>query len=323
MTNSNSRAIDSLAVELSQAGVTDTHFHIGPELLPRRYDVAGLAAAARAWEATLVLKNHTYPTTPLAAHARQHEGVNFLGGTVLNRFVGGLSADAVMSAWSGNRADVSGARNDPTFVVWMPTVHAESHLASQGQSFDPRWGGCEACNQMHEEAPGDEVPVRVFDPDGQPVPELALVLEAIAQYGARLATGHLSAEEIMKLVPLALAAGVPSILLTHPHYPSVELSDEQLIELTKNKNVYIEHCLAIHTIEQVPLTRFEKSIEATGTEQVILSTDFGQVQSDPFPDATIRFAHSIDRVSQGRIPHQELISMFTKNPKRALGLVAE
>ena len=239
---------------------------------------------------------------------------------MLNRFVGGLSADAVVSAQSGNRAVVSGPSEDPTFVVWMPTVHAESHLASQGQPFDPRWGGCGACCQMHEGEQTDEVPVRVFDDDGHPVPELALVLEAIAEYGARLATGHLAAEEIMKLVPLALEAGVPAIILTHPHYPSVELSDDQLVELTRDSRVYIEHCLAIHTIEKVPLERFEESIEATGSQQVILSTDFGQVHSDSFPEGTIRFAHAIDRMASGKLSHQELISMFTENPKRALGL---
>ena len=44
------RAMDP-AERLREAGIVGTHFHIGPELLPRRYDVAKLAEAARSWNA--------------------------------------------------------------------------------------------------------------------------------------------------------------------------------------------------------------------------------------------------------------------------------
>ena len=114
----------ALAELLKEAGVVDTHYHVGPELIPRRYDVASLAQAAQPWNATLVLKNHTYPTTALAALARARFNVQFYGGIVLNRFVGGLSPDAVMSAVSGNRANVTASAPDSCpIVIWMPTVH--------------------------------------------------------------------------------------------------------------------------------------------------------------------------------------------------------
>ncbi len=97
----------------------------------------------------------------------------------------------------------------------------------------------------------------------------------------------------MALVPMALQLGVSRVLLTQPHYPSVELSNDQLVELTRDSRVFIEHCLAIHTIEGVPLDRFADSILATGTGQVILATDFGQIHSDPVPDGTLRFARDL------------------------------
>ncbi|MFM1868922.1 MAG: hypothetical protein RL591_2330 [Planctomycetota bacterium] len=308
-----------LADRLREAGIVDTHFHVGPELIRRRYDIAELAEAVRPWNATLVLKNHTYPTTPLASFARRHAGVRLLGGTVLNRFVGGMNPDAVVSARSGNKADVhTDAGHDPTFVVWMPTVHAESHLATLGRSFDPHWGGCAACTPPPSGPP--ETPVRVFEADGKPVPAVVPVLEEIARSGACLATGHLSASEIMRLVPMALEIGVRTVILTHPHYPSVELSDKQLCELTRSDRVFIEHCFAIHTIEQVPLERFVASIDATGPDQVILSTDFGQIHSDPFPDCTVRFASAIRALKPARCSENDLVSMCTSTPRRALGL---
>src|SRR3954452_18902950 len=133
----------ALREELQDAGVVDTHYHVGPELIVRRYDVKTLADKAVPFRATLVLKNHTYPTTPLASLARAQFGANFLGGVVLNNFVGGLNPQAVEGARSGNRSNVSDPAFDPSpIIVWMPTVHAESHLRLHGFGFDPRWAGC-------------------------------------------------------------------------------------------------------------------------------------------------------------------------------------
>lgn len=303
----------SLKERLLAAGLVDTHYHIGPELMPRRYDVEALARVVAPLNLTVVLKNHTYPTTPLAALARAHHGARILGGVVLNRFVGGLHPDAVLGAASGNHADVQHPEKpEPPFVVWMPTVHAVSHLRCLGHAFDPRWwGGCCHLDEVEQ----SEEPVVVFDASLNPAPGLEPVLDAIAAVGARLATGHLHADEIMRLVPMALERGI-TVLLTHPHYPSVDLSDAQLVQLVRDPRVFIEHCFAIHTIEEVPLERFVESLRATGTEQVILSTDFGQVQSDPAPDGSIRFATELSRW----LSEDELVQMMTANPRRALGL---
>lgn len=69
---------------LVDAGVVETHYHVGPELVARRYDVESLADAVKPFGAAVVLKNHTYSTTPLAALARHKRGVQFYGGVVLN-----------------------------------------------------------------------------------------------------------------------------------------------------------------------------------------------------------------------------------------------
>lgn len=305
-----------LSDALLSCGLVDTHYHIGPELLDRRYDVSTLADAARRHGMTVVLKNHTYATTPLASLARSKFGVRFLGSVVLNRYVGGLNPDAVYGAASGNRANVGSSGTDPGFVVYMPTVHAESHLKVLGHAFDQRW----SCGHTMAVQGENGKPVAVFDKNLRPLPGLEAVLQAIAETGAILATGHLCAAEIMALVPLALQAGVRRVLLTHPHYPSVELSDPQLRQLASDPRVFIEHCLAIHTIEQVPLERFAESILATGTRQVVLATDFGQIQSEPVPEGTLRFAKELSALLGDRVSREELLAMFSSNGLRALGL---
>jgi hypothetical protein len=89
-------------------------------------------------------------------------------------------------------------------VVYLPTVHAASHLRVFGYAFDKRWSCGHAIDYSADRA-GE--PVRVFDENLKPVPALEEVLQAIVETGAILATGHLAAAEIMELVPMALDLG--------------------------------------------------------------------------------------------------------------------
>jgi hypothetical protein len=314
----------TLPQALREAGVVDTHYHVGPELIVRRYDVKMLADVAAPFGATLVLKNHTYPTTPLAALARAQFNSRFFGGVVLNRYVGGLNPQAVESAMSGNRAQVSSEEPDRSpIVVWMPTVHARSHIKVHGFGFDPRWSGC--CSHGHDDPPAASVampdePVIVFDDAGRPAPELVPTLEAIARNDCILATGHLHAKEVKKLVPMALELGIKRVILTHPHYPSILLSDADLKALSRRPEVFIEHCFAIHTQDGVPLESYAESIRVTGPEQVLLSTDFGQVSSDPFPEGTLRYAAALASLVDKTVSRADFIAMFTSNGRRALGI---
>ena len=195
-----------------------------------------------------------------------------------------------------------------------------------GHDFDPRWSGCcthRSHDHFHAKSAERQEPVEVFDEHGRPVPALIPVLETIARQGCRLATGHLSAREIRWLVPLALEIGVPAIILTHPHYPSVALGDSDLRLLCRHSEVFVEHCMAIHTIEGVPLDDIARAIRATGPEQVVLSTDFGQIMSDPFPDGTIAYASALAQLLKGAISRADLVRMFSANGRRALGLSRE
>jgi hypothetical protein len=317
--------ISTLPQALREAGVVDTHYHVGPELIVRRYDVKMLADVAAPFGATLVLKNHTYPTTPLAALARAQFNARFFGGVVLNHYVGGLNPQAVEGARSGNRTHVGSEELDPSpIVVWMPTVHASSHIKVHGFGFDPRWAGC--CSHGHDDraaappAAAPEEPVMVFDDDGRPQPALVPTLEAIARNDCILATGHLQAAEVKKLVPMALEIGIKRVILTHPHYPSILLSDADLKALSRRPEVFIEHCFAIHTQDGVPLEAYAESIRVTGPEQVLLSTDFGQVSSDPFPEGTLRYAAALAGLLDRTVSRADFIAMFTSNGRRALGI---
>lgn len=309
---------------LASSGVVETHYHVGPELVARRYDVESLADAVKPFGAAVVLKNHTYSTTPLAALARHRKNAQFYGGVVLNSYVGGLNPAAVAGAVSGNKADVaSTAPDDCPVVVWMPTVDAVSHVKTFGFGFDPKWSGCCGGQAPATASAGDsgaQALVVAFDDNLKPTSELLSVLDAIAGHGCVLATGHLSSEEVMQLVPLAIAHGVKKIIVTHPHYPAVHLADAQLKALIQHPGVYIEHCFAIHTQDGVELQKFADSILATGPDRVVLSTDFGQVNSEAFPAGTVIYALEMGRLLKGHLGLPEFMNMFAANGRRALGL---
>lgn len=313
--------IESLWSTIVARGLVDTHFHIGPEFVPRKYDVISLARAAREIDATMVLKCHTWPTAPLAALARLELGAEFVGSVVLNRGVGGLNPHAVRAAATGNHTRLDGADpSDPPMVVWMPTVHAGAHMRFHGGgTFDARWLGCGG-GEFESLSTEEVEPIEAFDQSGRPLPELLEVVDAIVETGCTLATGHLGPQETMDLVEIAVDRGVERIVVTHPHYPCTDLSDDQLVHLASRPGVWLEHCMAIHTLENVPIERFATSIKATGPERVLLASDFGQVHSESFPEGNHTMLSKLLPLIEDEIDDEAIVSMFTSNCRTALGL---
>jgi hypothetical protein len=205
-------------------------------------------------------------------------------------------------------------------VVWMPTVHAGAHMRFHGGgTFDARWLGCGGGD--FESLSDEKVePIEAFDESGAPLPELLEVVDAIVETDSTLATGHLGPQETMDLVDIAVDRGVKRIVVTHPHYPCTDLSDDQLVELAGRPGVWLEHCMAIHTLENVPIERFAASIKATGPDRVLLASDFGQVHSESFPDGNRTLLAKLVPLIEAEIDDDSIVAMFSGNCRRALGL---
>ncbi|MGP0049789.1 MAG: DUF6282 family protein [Solirubrobacteraceae bacterium] len=293
------------ARELVRGGF-DTHVHIAPDVVARAIDDLSLARRFRELGmAGFVLKSHYGSTAERASVVcAAVPGVLALGAVSLNRAVGGLNPLAVEIAAR------EGAR-----IVWLPTVDAvnESHErdAAPGAKV-PVWVRL----QLELREQGLEIePVHVVDERGVVLPEAHAVLATIARHGLVLATGHLGRDEIFAVVEAALQHGVREIVITHPEFPSQNLSVEDQRALA-GRGALLERCFTTPHTGKVPWGRWIETIRATGAEHSILSTDLGQVFNPPVQDGIALMA---DRLLDAGFNQEEVHVMVVRNTRRVAG----
>ncbi len=291
-------------------GAYDTHMHISPDVVERKIDDITLARKfAELGMAGFVLKSHYGSTAERASVVRAAvPETNVLGAIALNRAVGGINPLAVEIAAR------EGAR-----TVWLPTVDSvnESHEreARPGAKV-PVWVKL----QLELREQGIEIPpVPVVDPDdGTVLPELREVLGMIARHNMLLATGHLSRDEIFAVVDAAVEEGVRDIVITHPEFPSQDLSvDDQ--KALADKGALLERCFTTPHTGKVTWERWIENIRATGPERSVLSTDLGQVFNPAVEDG---MALMVDRLLQAGFRDEEVYVMAVVNTRIVAGAEA-
>lgn len=285
-------------------GAYDLHVHINPDVIKRRIDDVALARRfAELGLAGFVLKSHYVPTAERAAVVRGVvPGINVLGALVLNNPIGGMNAVAVEIAAR------EGAR-----IIWMPTTDAENeeheHAARPAGAKLPLWAQLQ---QDLRERGISPPPVRVVDASGAVLPETRRVLQVVAAHQLVLATGHLGRAEIFAVVEAAQAAGVRQIIVTHPDYPTQDLSLAEQAQLAE-RGVYLERCVAPAYSGKVDWERMFAAIRATGPAHSVLSTDMGQPANPPVEDGLAIIA---DRLLAAGFSDEEIYTMAVANSVR-------
>ena len=290
-------------------GAYDTHMHVSPDVVERVIDDISLARKFQELGmAGMVLKSHYGSTAERAAVVRAAvPGVQVLGAIALNRAVGGINPLAVEIAAR------EGAR-----TVWLPTVDSvnESHEreAAPGAKV-PVWVKL----QLDLREQGIEIPpVPVLDAHGSPLPEVLEVLGMIARHKMCLATGHLSRDEIFAVVDAAVDAGVETIVVTHPEFPSQDLTVEDQNALA-DKGALLERCFTTPHTGKVTWERWTRNIRATGPDRSVLSTDLGQVFNPPVEDG---MALMVDRLLDAGFGEEEVYVMAVVNTRLVAGAEA-
>ncbi|MFM7225634.1 MAG: DUF6282 family protein [Actinomycetota bacterium] len=276
-------------------GAADLHCHFGPDAHRARSVDAFAAAreAAAAGHRAVVLKSHDAPTPTLAWAVQQtvEGGTSVFGGICCDREVGGVNPAAVEVALR------LGAR-----IVWLPTLSSRQDVEN----------GVAA--RLGIPGPG----LTVTDADGDLLPETREVLALVAEHGAVLATGHVSAAEHYAVVREFASSG--RVLVTHAReeLAGPNLTVAQCAELA-DLGARIELCamtcigaLATRSVADVVAT-----IRAVGVGRITLGTDFGQAVN-PHPAAGLQTY--ADALWGEGLTETEIRTMACANPLALLDL---
>ena len=289
-------------------GGYDMHVHIDPDFVSRIID--DISLARRCLELGLAgfqMKSHYNSTAERARTVNAAvPGAHAIGAIVLNQAVGGMNPLAVEIAAR------EGAR-----TVWMPTVNSigemeEVHSFAPGAPM-PVWMKFEVSLR---EAGVQPEPVAILDQDGALLPAVRRVLDVAARHQLVLATGHLAREEIFAVVDGALAAGIRDVVVTHPEFPSQNLSIDDQTELA-DRGALLERCFTTPYTGKVSWEHVYEGVRATGVENNVLSTDLGQVFNPPVEDGLALFA---GRFLEAGFNEEEVRTMTVTNTRRLAGV---
>ena len=283
------------------AGVIDMHVHPDPDVFGRSLtDIELAMIAKRKGMRGIVIKNHVVTTADRAALVMQQvPGLEVWGGIVLNKSVGGVNPSAVewMHRMSGGRGK----------VVWLPTFDSDKHIKTL---VDKNQSGL------------------VVAANGRVTPEMEEVLKIIARENLILATGHVSADEVVTVVKRAKELGVKNILITHGLTNIPGLSLEQAKQVA-SMGAKIEICYLQFMTgpdaqykwmthwEKVDASTVAKAVKEIGADHLVLSTDLGQQGMMTPPDGV---ENEIAAVKAAGVSQSDIDLMMKKNPAILLGL---
>lgn len=281
-------------------GAIDLHQHTYPDLFPRLADDVEVARfAAQSKMRAVVIKSHIESSVSRAYLANQMvPGVTTYGGIVLNTYVGGFNAAAVDCC-----LQLGGK------IVWMPTIDANYHAEKYGSTgkYDAQSGGLTSATGL-----------KVTDDNDKLLPSVHEVIEVIAQYGATLATSHLSPKEIMTLVPAAFAAGVEKVIITHPYFKVPSLDMESIVELAKmGARPEFEYCGMSPAWQYQSPEVVVETIKRVGASRCLLVSDAGQRHNPPAPESLRVLAQTL---FEKGLPAEDVRTMLVDNPAEILDL---
>lgn len=270
-------------------GVYDLHIHTAPDVSARKCDDLELARRLQAaGMAGCAIKNHFTDTAGRAAVlSTLFPDLDIAGGITLNRSVGGINPQAA------ERTAQMGGK-----MLWFPTLEAREYQryrhGTDGTDFTPF--------------------LTVFDQEGRLLPQVYEVLEVAASCHMVVGTGHLSAREGLAVVQAAREQGVEYVVLTHADNPADQYTIEQQQQAVR-MGAMVEHCYFTTYYQRTSAEEIARQIHAVGCESVILSTDFGQVNS-PYSDEGM--GEYMQRLLKCGISEEELVQMTRNNPYRLL-----
>ncbi|MBP9717039.1 MAG: hypothetical protein KBD51_03815 [Candidatus Levybacteria bacterium] len=280
----------------------DIHYHVGPEIVPRKFNAPELINSEKGKIGGLVLKNHFFPTSPFIKETNP-KGIKLFGGLALNNFVGGLNPETIISLREFDKNPI---------IVWFPTINSKNFLKKSKFEIAPEWVNDQEFNGRLSI---NVKPVTVFK-DNKLTINTIFFLRLMRDLNLTLATGHLSWQESKILSTQFLNLG-GKVVLTHPIYQKINMPIKIQKELA-DKGCFIEQSYSMYSIDKIPIEKIAQQIKSVGCQSVILSSDVGQKFSPPPSYALYKFCSIL---LENGINYDELYLMLVLNPKKLLGIV--
>jgi len=295
--NFSERTDDSIIGKLVK-GAIDMHVHFAPEPGVSRHKNAleSVLTARDLGLGGIVLKNRLYQTAPIASLVSQLvPGIAAFGAVCLDAECGGLNLQtAEVAAHLGAK------------VLWLPV------FTSANSKF------------LVERKTGISIPgegLSILAKDGTLLPELLDILKVIKDNDMVLATGHISAREILVVVEKARQLGINKIVITHAmsdYISETILSEQERLNLA-HEGITIEH-----TAWEISPTGGRRdpaevvgAIRAEGPANCILSSDFG---GPAHPSAGEGMRLLISTMLKYGLTADDISRMVKLNPAWLLGM---
>lgn len=284
-------------------GAVDLHCHVYPEMTleheARQDDEALVAGVQAAGMAAVVLKSHFWPTVERAYYlGRRFTEVRVVGSITLNGVAGGIDPLAV---------DAAGRQG--AGVVFFPTWDSASDRSKGGFS-----------KRVRERLPtyfdSDATGISVTE-QGRLTASAHHVLDAAAQFGMLVCTGHLSPEEGFQVIRGARERGLGAVF-SHPLSGSVAASLDNMREAVR-LGAKVELC-ALQTISlnhRVAPEAMVEIVRALGPENCVFSTDAFNGWAPP-PQEMLRMG--IGQLLQSGLDEEAVRTLTVTNPRQLLGI---
>lgn len=282
--------------------VFDLHVHSSPSLFSRQFNDFYLGRMAIKNDMKgFIIKDHDSITANRAYLVNEYIGrKKAYGSMVFNNSQGGFNSKIFITAI-----------NYGIKIAWMPTNQSLYHIKYFGSSdygtFKrehslPRWHGLTILNE-----------------DNKIKNTVLQVLDIAKENNICLGTGHLSSNEIVKMVDSMSKELTKKTIITHVNWNIFRLNKD-IITILKSKGVYFELTLAPIYSKQFKSENIEdlaKLIKFIGTERCIISSDLGQIGSmDPI-DAMRLSANALE--SKG-FSEKQLQQLYSENAIKFLGI---
>lgn len=281
------------------SGAIDFHVHAGPSFFPRWGDGPAVATVCRdAGMAGVLLKANVGGTVEVAAALSvTNAPLRVAGGVVLNRYVGGVNPDAA----------VAGVRLGGR-CLWFPTIDSDDHVRAYGTTgaYDRQAGGTEGTRS-----------ISILDTDGNLTDAANEVLAIARDEDVCVATGHLSARAIDRLLDVAADIGLRRWLVQHPCFapPALDLDTIERV-VARGACVELTYLSVSPMWSDVTLDRCVDVMRRVGSQSVVVSSDAGQPHNPSPTEALRSFAQSLH---ERGVPAADVRRSLVDTPTRLLG----